>query len=446
MFVEPAYTNWRIYLIDPNSGDLLNTIVYNREMKLRWIDGWPYFDTGGTWQRWDEEDPRLEAVTAGEAVLGVGDFIDIDVTAKETTPNAELLFFFDPSSLLNDGDEVILGRLSWASGTEVSENSRRFTLALPPTLEPGDFRVGASLVLPPGSRDSNRLNNACRTIDAPVNVPGFALAITQTGEGTVDANDERPFYPLGAKVSIFAAPGEGHSFAGWSGSLTSASPGFELEMTEDVDLSVMFMPGWRTSVKAVGGGTISGGNDLMVLADQQAISLRGVPMEGWAFSHWQVNGVTHHESDYSHQATSDSTIIGIFVPDLEFLKNEAFQGSDASLDRSWSGDPDRDGVDTFLEVLLRSSPVESDSAVAVEAMSDSLRLRFRRPQSMDEPYLKPEFSTDLVHWAELPESATSRVVSIRDGFETVEVIVPFPISSQGYLRLASPSPPPEMTQ
>jgi len=214
-------------------------------------------------------------------------------------------------------------------------------------------------------------------------------------------------------------------------------------MDDDKQLLVTFAPGHSVVTKAIGHGTINGASGKSVLLPGESIHLSQSPASGWKFGGWLINGVHQAGLTVSLQPTTDVLIEGVFVPDWAIWRERAFQGAPAGTDRSWTGDPDGDGLSNWQELLLSSNPTISERLERlVEKKSDRMRLVISRPQGPPaSPWVRPEFSENLAEWAGTDAlRLTERVLSSRDGMETVEISMPFDGTS-GFFRLRMAAPP-----
>jgi hypothetical protein len=326
----------------------------------------------------------------------------------------------------------------------LQNGERRFSVPLPPSTKPGNFRVAARLQLPEGTSDTGLQNNQIVTDDLLIQIPGYELRLTTSGEGNVNADDQRIIYPQGARLQLEAVPENGFTFRNWSGSLISAEATISVLMDENKQLLVAFTPGHSVSTKAIGHGTIHGAPGRSVLLPGESVHLSQRAASGWKFGGWLINGILQDALALSLQPTADALIEGVFVPDWEVWRQRAFQGVPAEIDRSWSGDPDGDGLSNWQELLLSSNPMVSASLEgSVQKMSDQLRLVFSRPQGPAEnPWVRPEFSENLAGWQSADAvRLTERVLSVRDGVETVEVSLPLRAGTSGFFRLRMAAAP-----
>lgn len=431
-------------ILDATTGMLLRQ-VNTGVAGTAWLDGNPFIVSQGRFDEWTETDPRLTSISAAAKDYGVGDFVEISLTGEEIPDSTVSLEFFltADESLGNEGD-VRIGVSNWSGGQALADNARRFSFPLPPEIAAGRFRVGA--VMGFESADATIQNNRTTSGNTPVQVPGYELQLTTSGEGNVMSNDTRPVYPLGARLQLEAVPGNGYSLSGWNGSVVSTQAAISLEMDSDKSLSITFVQGYRLNVRTVGKGNISGAPGVRTLPPGSHLALNQTAGDGWAFDCWMVNGIEIRSPSLSHQPSADTLIEGVFVPDFEARRTAAFSGKPTQTSRRWNDDPDGDGLSTWQELLLNTNPtLRQTLEERIEMNNRRMRLVFTRPQgSVSSPWVKAEFSDKLSGW----ESAdglrlSERVLSQQDGMETVEILLPFSAGKSGFFRLKMREAPAE---
>jgi hypothetical protein len=437
-------SNKSFVIIDPEAGTLVRKIDTG-SVWVRWLSGWPFLYSPGRLVEWAESDPRLTEITCNSGVFGVGDYLKIRLSAAELAdPTAGVRFLLTTDQKLGNEDDVVLASTAWSSGELLEDGGRRFSVPLPTSSNPGKFRVAARLELSEGASDNGLQNNQIVTDDLLVEIPGYELRLTTIGEGSVNADDPRILYPQGARLQLEAVPRNGFTFRSWSGSLISAEAAISVMMEEDKQLLVTFTPGHRVVTKVIGLGSIGGASGTRVLLPGESVQLSQNPASGWKFDGWLIDGVPQAGETVSLQPTGDALIEAVFVPDWSALRGRAFQGASAGTDRSWSGDPDGDGLTNWQELLLSSDPTISGSLERlVEKKSDQMRLVFSRPQGPSGiPWIRPEFSENLADWGIADAlRLTERVLSARDGMETVEITLPIRAGASGFFRLRMAAPP-----
>jgi len=428
-----------IWVINPDTGNVVRNIRLRFGEEVRWIMGWPHFLVGHQWIPYAEEDPRLTNLVVESGDYGVGDSLLFRISGAEIEEETRIIFALNSGHMLVDSGRFALGVLPWSSGVQVAPGVREFLLPLPPSVEPGSFRASAMLEVPSGAADLNTQNNQIISLDRPVNVPGYELVVQKQGQGRVAANDERQLYPLGAVVHLSAIPAKGHSLVGWSGAISTSSPGIELRMTEDTSLDVVFVPGWRIAIRSVGGGEIVGSAGLDFIEDGKVFQVSSKPAEHWQFSHWAVNGAIIDDPVLTHVASGDAAIFGVFIPDWVAMREAAFGGAPEGIDTEWSADPDSDGYSSFMEIVLGRSPYRREEPLQLQRNAGGMRLAFRRPQTHGVPMAIPEFSDNLTTWSQnAPDQASMRVRPDTDGFETVEITLDPDGAEQSFIRLVFP--------
>lgn len=392
-------------------------------------------------------DPRIVSISSTTAEPGVGETIEVRVSAAELPASSTALrFFLTVDPMLGNADDCTLAEAAWDSGAEEAAGVRRFVLTLPPSVSAGRFRVAAQLMLPGGTQDIAIENNQRVTHESPVTIPGYELRLTTTGNGSVNASDARVLYPKGAEVRLQAVPREGSSFNRWEGSMVSVESSISVLMDSDKQLDVLFTTGHQVVIKAVGKGTVKGLGTRTVVTGDQPVSLTQTAGSGWLFDGWRVNGVRHSGATLSFVPQADSLVEGVFVPDFSARHASAFAGAPSGANTSWSGDADGDGISNWHEVLLSSNPLErSEIGSGLEKHADHLRLVYTRPAGpAGQPWVAAEFSEKLTGWSQADSNQWSeRILQTVDGIETVEVVLPFRAGTTGFFRLSSPLPPVE---
>lgn len=424
-------------ILDRQSGEVLREITLASSFDdVVWIDGWPFLKTAGRMLEWIEEDPRLISVHSESGEYGVGETLTVDVGATELPANTVLRFLLNPGNLILDGDEIAIGSSPWISGNPVDDQTRRFSLPLPPTLQAGTFQVIVQLQLDPKARDGGHQNNSLGSIQHGIEVPGFEMRVTKSGEGHVESSDSRQLYPKGASVDLSAVPAQGYVFESWQGDMASTQSNIDLVMDGDKELSLSFRSAWSIRIKSIGGGEVEGAPASLMLENGRSLTLSANPLEGWEFDCWQVDGARIESNPLSFKATRDQLISACFKPDLNQRRATAFDSTPPTISRDWSSDPDHDGMTTWLELLLGQSPT-TPSPPPLKAIGTAPRLRylFKRPQSTD-PSIWPEFMTPSSPWSrEAPTGISIRTLLVTAGIETIEVTIDTTATSSTFLRL-----------
>lgn len=175
-----------------------------------------------------------------------------------------------------------------------------------------------------------------------------------------------------------------------------------------------------------------------VLLSGEPLNLSQAPGDGWLFDCWMVNGAPVRTTTLSSQPSGDTAVEAVFIPDFAGKRAAAFSGKPESLSHSWNDDPDGDGLNTWQEILLGADPtVRQNLEGDIKKTASGLRVVFSRPQgSVNEPWITPQFSDGLSGW-DRPDGRkmTERVLSVRDGIETVEITLPFASGTNGFFRL-----------
>ena len=427
-----------IVIINAETGALVRK-VDTGAAAVRFIDGWPYLSSPGRFLEWSEADPRLTAITSSAGVFGVGDYLTIELAAQELAdPTTPVRLLLTTDQKLGNADDIILASPSWEKGVLLAGGKRRFTIPLPPSITAGRFKVAARLEIPDGTVDNGIQNNQITTAKQAVEIPGYELRLTTSGQGDVNASDPRVLYPRGTRLQLEAIPRNGFTFRSWAGSMVSSEAAISVVMKADKQLTVTFTPGNRIAVSTIGHGTINGAPPVSVFLPGETVQLSQSPAAGWTFQGWFINGVPQTAALLSYQPAADTLIEGVFVPDYSARRDQSFLGTAPDIDRSWTADPDGDGLSNWQEILLSTDPLQARGLEQqVERTSAQLRLVFSRPQGrLDSPWITPEFSENLVNW-ESPDSTrmTERLLSRDNGIETIEVTLPFHTGQRGFFHL-----------
>ena len=447
IFVDSSVLSWSsgFCIINPTTGAVLRRIDVGAS-SVSWIGGWPWLSTHTGLVEWTDADPRVASVSTPAAVLGVGDNVVVDVSVEELPdPAMPVRLALTADWVVGNDDDVVLGMPAWNSGILLAGGARRFQLPLPPAAQPGRFRAAASFELGPGALDAGRQNNQRAGSSADVEIPGYQLRITSSGSGRVDAGDPRAIYPKGASLRLEAVPESGYTFQAWAGDRVSSESAITLHMDSDKQLAVTFTAGHKVTVRPVGNGSVQGAPSVSVVPPGQSVALTQSAAPGWRFHGWTVNGEARTGTALGLAPAGDTAVEAVFIPDFEAWRDQAFAGAAAGIDRSWSADPDGDGLTTWQEALLSSSPmVYSPLNRRVIRTATGLRLVFTRPQGpVGHPWVRAESSDDLSVWSGTESSLhAERLLSTEDGMETIEVTVPFAAGRCGYLRLRTEAGPP----
>ncbi len=431
-----------IAIFNPATGKIVSTFLSGAQ-ELRWLDEIPFYSSAGRFTEWVQEDPRIVKISAKSGTFGVGDYIEISITAAEFAVNPTLQLSLSTDRMLTNNDDIILGSYPWQSGiSQAMSDTRTFRVALPPSITPGQFRVAAKFSS--SGRDISLHNNQMVSDISPIEIPGYNLRLATAGSGTVETSDPRVVYPQGARVQLQAIPESGFTFQAWDGSFVSSQASISILMNQNQNLAVTFIPGIRVIIRTIGQGSVRGGQSMSVLQSGEVVQLLQTPASGWVADGWSVNGVRRHGSSLQYQPTGDSLIESHFIPDFSSRRDTAFLAAPSGTDRSWSADPDSDGLTNWQEVLLSLNPlIYSPLDNQIEHKPDHLRLVFTRPQaSTGNSWITSEFSEDFKEWKPADSiHLTERILNVKEGMETVEIILPCRPFESGFFRLKMPTEP-----
>lgn len=384
-------------------------------------------------------DPRIVSITATAGEMGVGDFVGITLRVSEIADlSVPVRFSLTADHVVGNADDRFIAMAALSSGTEQPGSTRHFQIPLPVSIEPGTFRVAAQLELPETAEDIALENNQRVTNDHPLVIPGYELLLNTSGSGSVQASDPRILYPKGTMLRLQAVPGNGHSFRGWEGSLVSAESMISVLMDADKEFDVLFSAGHQITVRSIGHGSVQQANARKTILDGEIVEFSQTAGPGWTFSGWRINGANVATASLAFSPTTDTLVEAVFIPDFSSLLDQAFDGAPEGTDRSWSADPDNDGLTNWQEILLSMDPlIHSPLSSRLEKHTDRLRFIFTRPAGLSsDPWVEAEFSDSLSHWQLADASRWSqRILETRDGIETVELTLPCKDHDSGFLRL-----------
>lgn len=256
-----AWTPGKLYLINADTWQVIRSYDFSG-IEIVWIDGWPFMKSLGRLVEWTEADPRITAISAPGATPSVGDVVQVQVSALEVpaTPTPLRLFLTGQGMTGHPGDHD-LGTVNWEQGVVQGDGSRRFAVAIPPTVDPGSFRVGGELLVS-NAADLGLQNNLLATTAAPLVIPGRQLLVTQTGSGTVTRNDTRTLLPRGIQIELAATPAAGGSFGRWNANGSShMSPEYSFTLLEDTTVEAIFTGGSLESLRTAAFAGAPAGTD-----------------------------------------------------------------------------------------------------------------------------------------------------------------------------------------
>jgi uncharacterized protein (TIGR02145 family)/uncharacterized repeat protein (TIGR02543 family) len=136
-------------------------------------------------------------------------------------------------------------------------------------------------------------------------VNSFALAVLATN-GTVRKTPDLPQYDSGYTVGLKAIPGEGFSFANWSGDATGTTDSTTVVMSAAKSITANFAPvTYQLTVSAGTGGTITVPSSSPATVNHgAATTITASPNSGYRFSGWSVSSGTAIFGDTSSVSTT----------------------------------------------------------------------------------------------------------------------------------------------
>lgn len=119
--------------------------------------------------------------------------------------------------------------------------------------------------------------------------PGYSLATTAVGNGSIVLDPAGGVYPADTVVHITAIPGDGWHFEHWEGDVTGSTGTVILTMDGDRSVLAFFEPNpdseYILSTESIGSGSVEPFGGTYVPGSH--VQLTAVPNDGWQFDHWE---------------------------------------------------------------------------------------------------------------------------------------------------------------
>ncbi|WP_435894502.1 S8 family serine peptidase [Oceaniferula spumae] len=377
--------------------------------------------------------------------LGVGDELNVAVTLhnKGESLNGEtdwkVVAWFSKNAFYGDGNDVYLGEYLLEGSLPEAGESMQKTLSyvLPNNINTGSNYLILKLYKESGVFEKNTANNIVISNTPSITIPEWELTLNSNGNGQINQDLAARRYPQGSRVSLTANSGKGAAFAGWGGDALGAESQITILMDGNKSVQANFNSRASLQVHVRGAGSVSGLADLGSYALDETASLTATPADGWEFSGWS-GSATGTNATANILMDSPKVVTAVFTLPKDNWKSEHFTEAEL-LDELISGDdadPDQDGLKNWQEYLHMSDPRDGTSKgiVSLKVEGDYLFAIFTRNAGAEGGLtLGCQGSRDLTDW-DAPD-IQERVLSIRDGVETVEARIPVAGGNTGFLRL-----------
>lgn len=171
--------------------------------------------------------------------------------------------------------------------------------------------------------------------------PVYTLVLSNTGEGSIIADPQKPYYDSADVVTLTAIPDTDWDFSGWSGSLTGMENPVSITMDENKMISAAFT---TTKVfleyNSSGPGTVIVEPDRTAYDEGEQITLTAVPDEGAQFQGW-TGDITGSENPASFTIDSNMQVTAIFIYEpsdfLELQFEEVYCQFDGTVETEHAG-------------------------------------------------------------------------------------------------------------
>jgi poly(beta-D-mannuronate) lyase len=119
------------------------------------------------------------------------------------------------------------------------------------------------------------------------NLP-VALQVNTSGSGEIQTDPDGTVFTSGTWVTLTAIPYSGHTFAGWSGDLTSTNNPDSILMDEDKKITARFDPPVKYTLGSwnVGSGSVEMDPKQASYEPGTSVSVMAIPLSGWIFKEW----------------------------------------------------------------------------------------------------------------------------------------------------------------
>jgi len=399
-----------------------------------------------------DKDLALTMPALSNTSLGVGDEVSATVTIRnfgQAIPPGgtwKVRAWLAKNRFYGDTRNIPLGTFDITAPMPGPGSSQTYPVSftLPNNIFTGSNYLILNLVTPEHIRESNTANNTTISDTSFVTIPEWEFNVATNGNGQVNRDFAAARYPHKAQVSLTATAGKGAVFTGWAGDAVSPNNQITILMDGNKSLQANFSNRAHLQVFIQGAGDVTGLADLGSYSSGHTAQITAVPAPGWEFSHWS-GASTESTASTSIIMDAPKSVTAQFILPLATWKETYFSASQLA-DPAVSGDHadfDSDGVTTWQEYLHGSDPTDSKSTGAgpVAISGGFMRRTYTRNLGADQGAgFACRAGRDLISWdaADLQE----RILSTKDGLETIEAMLPVTGYGEGFLRFEYDDPAP----
>jgi len=391
-------------------------------------------------------DLEVVSIDVADGEYGVGDVIQAEVVIRNhssqpiDTDTLSFEFVSSKDFILGNGDDYFISsghKLQQAipSNTTVTKT---IEFVIPQEATAGSAYVGVYAILPRDYIELNKANNIRLTANPAISIPEWELNLNTDGNGQINQDFSAIRYPHGSRVSLTANAGKGAAFIGWDGAAFGSLSQITILMDGDKSLQANFSSRVSLQVNVRGAGNADGLADFGSYAVAGTADLTAVPAVGWEFSGWS-GAVTSGTLSTSITMDTNNVVTATFIKPFSTWQSDHFKTQAELDDPLISGedaDPDDDGLKNWQEYLHLSDPNDKNSRGILElkVAGGFLYAWFTRNSGVEGGLsLACQGSHNMSNW-DAPDMQ-ERVLSTKNGVETVEGKIPVAGNEKGFLRL-----------
>jgi len=392
-----------------------------------------------------DHDLALTLKTESESSLGVGDRFSVDVRINnlgEDTPVAGgwvIKAWLSQDSYIGDLDDIFLGEVPVVGALPGPQESNDYSLEyeIPELVSSGQHYVVLRLSNPASKPERNITNNTVISPRILVSIPEWELSLATNGNGQVNQDFAAVRYPHKARVSLTANAGKGAAFSGWGGDAIGGESQITILMDGNKSVQANFSSRASLQVHIRGAGEVTGLADLGSYTVGDTAALAAVAADGWVFSGW-TGASTGNTPTTNILMDAPKAVTANFTQPISNWKTKNFTAAEL-LDSAISGDdadPDGDGLKNWQEYLHSSNPKDAASkgVISLKLEGDWLYAIFtRNTGAVAGVSLACQGTRDLSDW-NAPD-LQERILSTKNGIETIEARIPANGKQKGFLRL-----------